>query len=480
MLWLCLHLPRLPLDVFSRGGPASGPQAVVEPGRTSAQRILLCNDKAACRGVRPGMAVAAAQALLDDLQLVPRDPSRERIALEQLAAWAMRYTSVVSLAPPQALLLEIGGSLSLFGGLERLQAQVHDELQGLGYGIATAVAPTPLAALWLARHQGDAVVVEHKRALTQVLAAIPLARLELDRGLQKSLRGMGLRVLGDLLRLPRDGLARRLGKDLLQDLDRALGRLPDPRTPFVPPACFHEQLALPAEVEEVEALLFAVQRLVSGLAGRLQGCGGGVQQLELRLMHRHQRVTSVSINLAAPARDGARMLALVRERLEHSSLVAPVLEVALLAERILPFAESNRDLFARRGEQEEDWTALLERLHARLGEEAVRGLYAVAEHRPERAWCDDVPGQTRTVPRFAPRPIWLLPVPLPLEARGNRPHFHGALELEPGRERIESGWWDGNDVARDYFVARNPHGVRLWLFRELRGSRGWYLHGIFG
>jgi protein ImuB len=441
---------------------------------------LLCNDKAACRGVRPGMAVAAAQALLDDLQLMARDPSRERIALEQLAAWAMRYTSVVSLAPPRSLLLEIGGSLSLFDGLENLRSQIHDELPELGYELATAVAPTPLAALWLARHQGNTLIVEHKRALTQALATIPLSQLELDNRLQKSLRGMGLRVLGDLLRLPRDGLSRRLGKALLHDLDRALGRVPDPRTPFVPPPRFHEQISLPSEVEEVEALLFAVQRLVSGLAGRLQGCGGGVQQLELQLVHRRQQLTSVSVNLAAPARDGARLLALMRERLERLSLVAPVTEVALLAEDILPFAESNRDLFARHGEQEEDWLALLERLHARLGEEAVRGLYAVAEHRPERAWCDDAPGQSRAVPRFAPRPVWLLPAPLPLEAHRNKPYFHGALELEPGRERIESGWWDGNDIARDYFVARNPHGVRLWLFRELRGSRGWYLHGIFG
>ncbi len=466
--------------MFSRGGPASGPRAVVEPGRAAAQRILLCNDKADRRGVRPGMAVAAAQALLDDLQLVLRDESRERVALEQLAAWSLRYTSVVSLAPPQALLLEIGGSLKLFGGLERLCTQAHDELRELGYKAATAVAPTPLAALWLARNQGDETVVEHKRALTQVLAPIPLNQLGLDQGLQKSLRGMGLRILGDLLRLPRDGLARRLGKELLRDLDRALGRAPDPQIPFVPPSRFCERIALPTEVEEVEALLFAIQRLVLGLAGRLQGCGGGVQQLELQLIHRSRQVTAISLNLAAPARDTGRLLGLVRERLERLSLQAPVTEVALLAERILPFAESNRDLFTRHGEQEEDWLALLERLHARLGEEAVRGLYAVAEHRPERAWCDDTPGQRRTVPRFAARPVWLLPTPLPLEARRNKPYFHGTLELEPGRERIESGWWDGNDIARDYFVARNPHGVRLWLFRELRGVRGWYLHGIFG
>ena len=49
----------------------------------------------------------------------------------------------------------------------------------------------------------------------------------------------------------------------------------------------------------------------------------------------------------------------------------------------------------------------------------------------------------------------------------------------PGPERIESGWWDGDDVTRDYFVALNADGARFWVFRERSGASGWFLHGIF-
>jgi protein ImuB len=72
-----------------------------------------------------------------------------------------------------------------------------------------------------------------------------------------------------------------------------------------------------------------------------------------------------------------------------------------------------------------------------------------------------------------------LPQPAVLESHDGRPHYHGRLILEHGPERIESGWWDGQDVSRDYYLAASPTGERLWIFRERRGARGWYLHGLF-
>jgi protein ImuB len=132
---------------------------------------------------------------------------------------------------------------------------------------------------------------------------------------------------------------------------------------------------------------------------------------------------------------------------------------------------------------------LVERLRARLGTEAVHGLRLVPEHRPEAAQKNgDIPlfSKKRNVPVFSvatgktskkeecphfSRPVWLLPEPQP---------FDDPLEIEDGPERIESGWWDGRDVRRDYYVARNPAGMRLWVFRERRAEGGWFLHGVFG
>ena len=63
------------------------------------------------------------------------------------------------------------------------------------------------------------------------------------------------------------------------------------------------------------------------------------------------------------------------------------------------------------------------------------------------------------------------------------PHYQGALSLLAGPERIESGWWDGKDAKRDYFVAQNPEQSLLWIFRDRpaqSAAGSWYLHGIFG
>ena len=54
------------------------------------------------------------------------------------------------------------------------------------------------------------------------------------------------------------------------------------------------------------------------------------------------------------------------------------------------------------------------------------------------------------------------------------------FELLCGPERIETGWWDGREVTRDYFVARDAHGVRLWVYRDRCAPQNWYMHGLFG
>ncbi|NGP51942.1 hypothetical protein G6N75_00345, partial [Thioalkalivibrio sp. XN8] len=74
--------------------------------------------------------------------------------------------------------------------------------------------------------------------------------------------------------------------------------------------------------------------------------------------------------------------------------------------------------------------------------------------------------------------------PRRLRSRGGRPWHEGELLLERGPERIETGWWDGPGIARDYWVARTPAGARLWVFRERPDGTNarpqWFLHGVFG
>ena len=157
MLWACLLLPSLSLDVFARAAsPADAvqPFAVTTGGRTP--RIVDANAPARDAGVRAGQLVSASLALAPDLLLRERDPHAEAAALEAVATWATQFTPTVVLAPPGAALAEIGGSLRLFGGLSPLTARLSRGVRDLGYTAQLALAPTPAAALLFARAENGA------------------------------------------------------------------------------------------------------------------------------------------------------------------------------------------------------------------------------------------------------------------------------------------------------------------------------------
>lgn len=478
MLWLAVHLPDLPLEVLSRGAVVQRPLAVVQ-GHGVRQWLCVCNESARAQGLHVGMGLEAAHALVPQLRVWRRDPSLEHAALKNLGAWAGRFTSLVSLESGQGLLLEVGASLDLFGGLERLREQIREGLAGLGYRPCLALAPTPRGAWFLARC-GRQEWLTRLEDLPQRLASLPLGCMAFSAPDLTAFREMGLHTLADLAHQPRDALARRFGQSLIDHLDRTLGRTPDPRRPYRPPSRFEGRLVLPAEVVETEALLFPLRRLLLELTGFLIACDGGVQELGLGLLHPRGVPTRLRMGLVAPTRDIQHLLELARHRLESLELTAPVEQLELKVERIMPLAPLAQDLFVKAGTQDEGWQRLVNRLCLRLGPGAVRSMGLVADHRPERAWRYTGPGERSAGQPQGNRPLWLLERPRPLEVRDGRPYLGGALVLKTGPERIESGWWDGQDVARDYFVAVAPQGERLWVFREPRPVGQWFVHGIFG
>src|SRR6185503_11273631 len=199
-------------------------------------------------------------------------------ALAPIAAWACQFTPRVSLEPPQELLLEVQGSLRLYGGLEALHERLAAGLLALGFPASIAAAPTPRAALWLSRGAGE------------TLEALPVEVTQLD---VEFFRSIGVRTVGELLKLPRDGLAQRCGAQVTVALDRARG---------APPQRFSAKLELPAEVSHAEALLFGARRLLVQLEGLLAARQSGARGFVLVLLH-EDASTSVEIGLASPTRD---------------------------------------------------------------------------------------------------------------------------------------------------------------------------------
>lgn len=483
MHWICLHFAHLPLEVFSRAEALDTPWIVAD-GQGRRRLVLLGNALAEAAGIRPGMAVSAACALAQNLRISDRDPAAEARTLASLASWAGRFTPLVSIHPTQSLLLEIGGSLRLFGGHFALRREIRRDLAALGFQATMGSAPTPLAAALLAR-AGIADPVTELRDLPGVLRELPLGLLELEERQLRALHSMGLRRLGELLRLPRAGLAQRFGTALVDRIERLLGQRPDPRLPWRSPPRFMQTLTLPAETSDTEALLFPARRLLLELEAFLRRQDAGAQQLRWILGHERQSPTCLELELSATTRDPQHLLVLLRERLTRTALLHPVVTLTLELDETCPLAPQTAALDGNESAIE-DWAQLVERLRARLGNEAVLGLNCLADHRPECAWYPAPPGLGSAATNVAlkpgaVRPLWLLAKPLLLESEGNTPLLPNRerLYLQQGPERIESGWWDGADAARDYYVACDAMHARYWIYRERRAPRRWFLHGHF-
>ena len=475
-LWLAAHFPRLPLDALMLGtGQARA--AVVTAGDPQ-RAVVACNERATRQGIAPGMGLNAALALVPGLRVLERRPVAEAALLDRLGRWALQFTPVVSLEPPAAVLAEVRGSLDLFGGVMALLRRALAGLSASGLSASLALAPTARGALWIARAE-LAMTVTRSDAMPGIASRLPLACLQWPMDIVATLAGLGIRSVADLARLPRAGFATRFGPRLLDELDEGLGRRPEPRRRFLVPERFDERLELHDAAESTELLQPALGRLLARLAAFLRARASGIRELRVDLLHRDAAPTRLRIALARLADDADGLGELLDERLGRCRVDLPVIGLRLRSGVLLPLAIRDAGLFERgRGADPEATARLLDLLRARLGHEAVFGVMPVSEHRPERAFRIAEPGGAGALPvpwsadaRTA-RPLWMLAEPQPLDG------WEGTLITGP--ERIESGWWDGHDIRRDYYVARSRAGVRLWIFRERPPGQGWFLHGVFG
>ena len=492
MLWCALYLPDLALQVFTRGRSDSPPLAILGP--RPRQRVVAVDAAAMARGVAAGHSRAGALALAPDLCLIERDLRQELATLTDIASWAGCFTPSVSLDPPDTLLLEIQASLRLFGGLAPLCDAIRAGLDELGFTAQLAVAPTPLAARWLARGAAGSLLQTPAR-LPDALAPLPLGLLAHESTVGADslelLAGIGARCMADVRRLPRSGLARRQAGAVITLLDRAYGVLPDPRPWFVPPEHYSSRLPLPAPSDQTDILLFGLRRLLAGLSGWLDARQAGLERFTLVLeferigsIHRgHEPESRIEIVLGALSRDMARFQLLTREHLSRKALPSPVEALRLEADAPRPMGPPRTDFFDVQASEDNDPGLLLATLRARLGNAAVHCLAPHPDHRPEHAWRQTDPQASALQPGAAlrtaalpsaPRPLWLLPEPRPIACPAPQ-------NILAGPERIESGWWDGNDgeICRDYFVARRQDHSLVWVFRDSKAPHGWFLHGYF-
>ena len=450
---------------------------------------------------------------------------------QAVASIALGFSPRVALLD-EAVLMDVTGSLRLFGGLTRLMQRLEQRI--------TQFFQSNRAAALVRRAQGATSLIAIGRlrlppaqpaAARQRVADLPMQTLSAARPHLGVLERIGCRTWDDLLRLPRDGVARRFGAELLEALDRARGSAPDNYEWRVLPEHFDEKLELDALVSHAPALMVGVERLLVSLQAWLLGRQSGLSALRL-VWYLDQRrdvaaTGELEIRTAEPAQDLRHVARLVAEHLAQQQLPAPVHSVrlqSLVTERLVDAAAATGSLLMQERKQGDSAVELIERLSARLGEAQVQAWQPAADHRPEQMqrWVSAqgaiksivggarqekargqkglnhlVPGEARTEALY---PSWLLPEPLKLATAGNSPVYQGKLVRLAGPQRLEAAGWllADSDTARsagvcnkpwalrDYFIYRSQQGNLLWIYSERLvpapdtvQQRAWYLHGFF-
>jgi protein ImuB len=493
-LWIGLHLPRLPLEVFS---PSWSTDAGTDLGTVvlDHERVLAVSPRAREAGVQVGMRRGGVLMLLPEAQVHERAPEREAEALDAVALALLQFTPQVALAEEATLLLDVGASLRLFGGVRALCRRVRATLEALGFTAWLSCAPTARGAWLLARARAGRLLL--MPSLVRRLDGLPVTLAPPARTYAAWFEGLGCHTLGELQRLPRPGLQRRCGRALLDLLDAAYGLAPELFEWIVAPDSFQARLELFDRIDDAELLLEGSRRLLLQLTGWLVARQLAVERIVLKLEHERGRVarppTSIEVALAEPAWRDEHLIRLLRERLAKLALEAPVIGLALEAQQLQPMAPPSESLFPEPGGTEEDRMRMLELLVARLGAENVLQPMLKADYRPEQAnlW---VPVQQKITDKARnaqmppdvtslPRPTWLLAKPIALLMRDHRPFYGSPLRMASNPERIEAGWWNGPQT-RDYFIAEGQDHTLYWVYRERLGAGDneprWFLHGLFG
>jgi protein ImuB len=484
--------------------------------RGNVEALSAVNETAEQRGLKTGLALAEARAMHPDLIAVPEDAAGDAHLLSAIADWCGLYTPLVALEPPDGLLLDIGGCAHLFGGEAALLNDVTTRLTRFGFAVHAAIADT-IGAAWAASHFSSAhnIASGDERAL---LAPLPLAALRLPADTIAVLRRVGLKRIGDIIDLLRAPLTARFGAQVLQQLDRALGREREPLTPRLPvPPYFTEQrFAEPIAIEE--DILAITHRLAGRLRKMLEARGEGACRIELSLFRTDGAVFRLAVGTSRPTRSADAIRNLFVERL--AALADPLdpgfgfdlVRLAVLASA--PIA--NEQIAFQQNGNDADLAHLIDRLSTRFGASRVVQLTAQDSHLPElasvavsfqRADKDVAAGwdsfrHHREQVELAPRPLRLLAKPEPIEAVAPLPDgpplrfrwrraVHTVAKAD-GPERIENSWWNEKPNIRamdDYFAVEDSDGRRFWMFRRTinaedeneddRPSMHWFMHGLF-
>jgi protein ImuB len=453
------------------------------------------------------MSLAEAQTLAGESRSKRRaivsehDPAADLRALTRLAHACHELSPVVATADdtPDAIWLDVTGLTHLYEGEDQLLSAVDARLREWGFASHAALADSFSAAWALARYQAEPSrpIVVPPGETPRAIADLPVESLRLSEQVTGHLWTLGLQRVGQVAALPRRSLAATLEPAVVRRLDDLSAAVPEVLQSVPHEDCWQTSVAWDVPLENAEILGRELERLLTELAQQLTQRSLGATWLKIDLQRPSVEPAVLDVRLFRPSVDARQWLELALLQLERERLPGGVMSVVVTAEQIAPRIHRQKSFIATNPQNDDtQLETLLTRLTSRLGHDAVSSIVPVSETQPERAWRRRTvtTSQRRSTKRpksrvtWPERPTQLLPGaqrsiavrlsddchPASFDWRGQR----FKVSRVWGPERIETGWWRGRHVSRDYYRAETCDGSRAWLYQRTADQR-WFLHGWF-
>jgi protein ImuB len=484
----------------SAAPPAETPLVLI--GREGRRRVVLAADAAAQRaGLRPGMPVTKAQALVPGLIVHNADRAGDAEALDRLALWALRlYAPIAAADPPDGLVIDTTGAAHLHGGEEAMVEAMIAPFAASGFTACAALADGWSVAYAFARYGPRPLIVVPPEESAQAVLDLPIAALRLPKDMVESLGVLGFERIGELADKPRAPLTLRFGPQLGRCLDQVIGRIGEPIDPVRPPDIIEVRQGFAKPIGAAETIARYTGKLVVQLCEVLESKGLGAKRLDL-LFHRvDNRIEAVRVGSALPVRDVRRLTRLLCDKIETVDPGFGIEIMRLTATLAEPLAPRQM-ISSLTAEPEADVTGLIDTLANRIGHKRLYRFAPVASDVPERSVvrvAPTAPGTGAAWPDHWPRLSRLLPTPEAIETVALLPDhppvsftwrgIRRRIRRADGPERVFGEWWKRDpelSAVRDYFQVEDEAGERFWIYRagdgedHATGSHRWFLHGIF-
>ena len=459
--------------------------------------------------------------------ILEHDPVADREALEKLTDSLHSFSPIVGIEQndtPESCFLDVTGLDSLFGDEATLRAKAIRFLSDAGYIVFSAIANTPGMAWGMAHYHRSAAPAicecHSNETLNREFRKLPVAALRLQPETQNIFSRLGVERVDQLLAIPRTHLMSRFGDEVSSRIDQAFGKVTEPIVARHLPAEFEASQFIEFPTRDRETIGVILSRLLEQICKQLQSNQKGALQWRVQLDCVDAPSIEFEVNLFQPTATVSHVLQLMELQLEsvlqphlrrkrfvkkktsgksaRTRTVTNILihEIAVRVTSCVLLVQRQRELFDESPRLDKRELAhLINHLASRLGQDSIVYPTLQAGAQPEFSFrfkplVDPKRMRSRkkenvkTRSHRLARPLRLLDPPvliaegraLPCRFRYQKSIYTAAKKWGP--ERIETAWWNGPTVRRDYWRIETEAGMHFWIYFDLRSDE-WFLQGEF-